>query len=182
VTETPPPRRSLPGYLAWAATALAVAVTLAHAVRTGKGWGTVAGAVVMFALYGFLPRIEAASERRRKNSEGRVTVDDWGVTRVAGELREAIAWADVAWVRVYTTSAGPGAEDLFFALGAGDGKGCLVSNGLATASRLLEAMQQRLPGLDNMAVAMAMGSTTEAVFTIWTRPNAAAKTAPEGVS
>lgn len=170
------PRRSLLGYLAWTATGLAFAVTLAHAVRTGKGWGAVAAAAVMFVLYGFLPRIEAASERRRGQAQGTVTVDDWGVTRVAGALREAIAWADIAWVRIYTNSAGPGADDLFFALGGADGKGCLVSNSLATSSHLLEALQQRLPGLDNMAVAMAMGSTTEAMYTLWTRPDDPAKT------
>lgn len=179
MTDPSAPRRSPAGYLAWAATALAAAVTLAHAVRTGHGWGVAAGAVVMFALYGFLPRIEAASARRRKAEEGTVTVDDWGVTRVVGDLREAIAWDHVAWVRIYTNSAGPGADDLFFALGAANGKGCLVSNGLAVSSRLLEALQQRLPGLDNMAVALAMGSTKEAVFTLWTRPGDPAKTAPD---
>jgi hypothetical protein len=47
---------------------------------------------------------------------------------------------------------------------------------LATSSHLLEALQQRLPGLDNAAVALAMGSTTEAVFTIWTRPGLPVKT------
>ena len=176
MTETAAPRRSLLGYLAWAATALAAAVTLAHAVRTGKGWAAAAGGVIMFVLYGLLPRIEAVTARRREVRRGSVTVDEWGVTRVAGDLREAIAWHDVAWVRIYTTSDGPGADDVFFALGADDGKGCLVSNTLATPSRLLEAMQQRLPGLDNMAVAIAMGSTAEAVFTIWTRAADPAKT------
>jgi len=179
VTETPAPRRSLLGYVAWAATALAAAVTLAHAVRTGTGWGAAAGGAIMFVLYGFLPRIEAVTARRRAQQEDVVTVDDWGVTRVAGDVREAIAWEDVAWVRIYTTSAGPGADDVFFALGAGQGKGCLVPQAQAISSHLLEALQRRLPGLDNQAVALAMGSTTQAVFTLWTRPGDPAKTAPD---
>jgi hypothetical protein len=169
VTEKLAARRTLLGYLCWGATAVVAAVTLAHALRSGRGWGAAAGASVMFALYGFLPRLQAASARRWQRQDETVTVDDWGVTRVAGDLREAIAWADVGWVRIYTTSEGPGAEDVFFALGAGNGKGCLVPNRLAVSSNLLAAMQQRLPALDNAAIAMAMGSTTEAVFTVWTR-------------
>jgi len=170
-------RRSPLGYLAWGATALMAAVTLAHAVRRGTGWGAAAGGALLFVLYGFLPRIGAASARRRKKSLAAVTVDDRGVTRTDGELRESVAWDDLAWVRIFTNSAGPGADDVFFALGAGNGKGCLVPLELATSSHLLEALQQRLPGLDNAAVALAMGSTTEAVFTIWKRPDAAT-TAP----
>jgi len=177
VTEKSAPRRTLLGYLTWAATGLVAAVTLAHALRSGRGWGGAAAGAIMFVLYSFLPRIQAASDRRRKAQDGSVTVDDWGVTRVVGDdLRESIAWDDVAWVRIYTTSAGPGAEDVFFALGAGHGKGCLVPQGLAVSSNLLAALQQRLPGLDNAAVAVAMGSTTEAVFTIWTRPGLPVRT------
>jgi|GEM_PF-359612 len=178
VKEKQAPRRTLLGYLAWGATGLVAAITLAHALRSGRSWGAAAAALIMFVAYGFLPRLQAASARRRQAQDGTVTVDDWGVTRVVGDdLRESIAWDDVAWVRIYTTSAGPGAEDVFFALGAGQGKGCLVPQGLAASSNLLAALQQRLPGLDNAAVALAMGSTTEAVFTIWTRPGQPGKTA-----
>lgn len=156
-----------------------VAVTLAHAIKHGKGWGAAAGAMLLFVLYALMPHIEAASERRRQKAEGSVTVDDWGVTRVSGDLREAIAWADVAWVRIYTTSNGPGADDVFFALGAGDGKGCLVSNALAVPARLMTALQQHFPGLDNTALVQAMGSTTDAVFTLWTRPGDQPNTAAD---
>jgi len=176
VPENLVPRRTPLGYLAWGATALAAAVNLAHAIRRGTGWGAAAGGVLLFVLYAILPRIEAAS--RRKRSTAVVTIDDHGVTRTDGELRESVAWDDLAWVRIFTTSAGPAVDDVFFALGAGNGKGCLVPLELATSSHLLEALQQRLPGLDNAAVAQAMGSTTEAVFTIWKRPDAA-KAAPD---
>lgn len=89
---------------------------------------------------------------------------------MAGDIREAIAWKDLAWVRIYTTSDGPGAEDFFFALGGADGKGCLVPNSLAVAADLLATLQKRLPDLDNQEVARAAGSVTEAWFTVWTRP------------
>jgi len=143
------------------------------AARRGHGWGTALFAVALATAYTFVPWIRAASERAeagyRRRVEGTVTVDEWGVTRVAGEIREAIAWKDLAWVRIYTTSDGPGAEDFFFALGGADGKGCLVPNSLAVASDFLATLQKRLPGLDNMEVAKAVGSVTEAWFTIWTR-------------
>jgi len=185
VPETPAPRRSWWGYLAWAFTGLVAAVTLAHAVRRGERWGTAVGALIMFVAYGFLPRLQAASARaqarRQSQRDGTLTIDAWGVTRVAGDVREAVAWADLAWVRIYTTSAGPAAEDVFFALGAGNGKGCLVTQGMAVEAHLLQALQERLPGFDNEAVVTAMGSTTEAVFTVWTRRSDPARTtADEG--
>ena len=86
-----------------------------------------------------------------------------------GDVHEAIAWSDVVWVRVYTTSEGPIAEDVFFALGGADGKGCLVPHGLAVEVDLVAALQRRLPELDNDALVRAMGSATDAVFTIWQR-------------
>ena len=53
--------------------------------------------------------------------------------------------------------------------GGPDGKGCLVPNGLAGDVDLVAALQRRLPALDNEALVRAMGSTTDAVFTIWER-------------
>jgi hypothetical protein len=148
--------------------------TVVVAARRGHGWGTALAAVTLATAYTLVPWIRAASDRvgakHRRQVEGTLTVDEWGVRRVAGEIREAIAWKDLAWVRIYTTSDGPGAEDFFFALGGADGKGCLVPNSLAVASDLLATLQKRLPGLDNMEVAKAVGSVTEAWFTIWTRP------------
>jgi hypothetical protein len=73
-------------------------------------------------------------------------------------------------VRIYTTSAGPAVEDVYFALGGADGKGCLVPQDLAVRENLLAVLQKRLPGLDNGQVIRAMGSTADAYFTIWTRP------------
>jgi hypothetical protein len=104
------------------------------------------------------------------DQNGTLTIDDWGVTRVAGSVREAVAWDELVWVRIYTTSAGPAVEDVYFALGGADDKGCLVPQELAAKNDLLAILQARLPGLDNQQVIRAMGSTQEAYFTIWTRP------------
>jgi hypothetical protein len=162
------------GTLAWVVASLVAVATIVVAARRGHGWGTALFAAALATSYTFLPWIRAASDRaeakHRRRIEGTLTVDDWGVTRVAGEIREAIAWKDLAWVRIYTTSDGPGAEDFFFALGGVDGKGCLVPNSLAVTSDLLAILQKRLPGLDNREIAKAAGSVTEAWFTVWTRP------------
>ena len=95
---------------------------------------------------------------RPPEEEGSLTIDEWGVTRVAGGIHEAVAWKDLAWVRIYTTSAGPSVEDVFFALAGANGKGCLVPHGLAVRAKLLAVLQERLPGLDNDLVIRAMGS------------------------
>jgi hypothetical protein len=141
-----------------------------HAARTGKGWGGAIGVTAMMVLYTFVPWMRTRGEvMRRKKLYGTITIDDWGVTRVAGDLREAVAWSDLAWVAIKTTDEGPSAEDFFFLLGGADGKGVVVPNFLATELDLLAALQARLPGLDNEQIIIASGSTTNAMFTIWSR-------------
>jgi hypothetical protein len=157
--------------LVWIACVLLAAFSLARAIRTGEEWGTAIVLTVVSVAYTFVPWARRAQIERERKKAGTLTIDDWGVTRVAGELREAVAWADLVWVRVYTTGEGPAVEDVFFALGGADGKGCLVPHDLAVRSDLLAALQARLAGFDNEQVARAMGSTSDAYFTVWTRPD-----------
>jgi hypothetical protein len=160
--------------LVWLVCLLISAGALARAAQTGRGWALAIVVAVMTVLYTFVPWLEAAGRRseeaRLERLHGALTIDDWGVTRVAGELREAVAWTDLEWVAIRTTAGGPWAEDFFFLLGAADGKGCAVANRLAVRAGLLAALQVRLPGLDDEQVAVAAGSTTDATFRIWTRP------------
>jgi hypothetical protein len=96
-----------------------------------------------------------------------VIVDDAGVRRLRGsEPFEAVAWSQLVGVSVITTGDGPYAEDFFFALHANDGTGCLVPQGLAAGTDLLERLQ-RLPGFDNAALVVACGSTSEDQFFCW---------------
>jgi hypothetical protein len=155
--------------LVWLVCLLIAAGALARAARTGEGWGVAIGVAVMAVAYTFMPWATQLQRKRREREAGILTIDDWGVTRVAGELREAVAWADLVWVRIYTTSDGPFVEDVYFALGAADGKGCLVPQDQAVRANLLGVLQERLPGLDNQQVIRAMASTDNAYFTIWTR-------------
>jgi len=172
----PGPKRRPPlfagrGILGTLALVLLVAVAVGSVTRALSGrasWLEALGTVALAVFFLFLPWVEARAVDRRR---GTLTVNDWGVTRRAGSIHEAIAWQDVAFIQILTTSDGPGAEDMFFALGSADGKGCLVPNGLAVEANLLAVLQARFPGLDNAAVARAAGSTTEAEFTLWTRPS-----------
>ena len=96
-----------------------------------------------------------------------LTIDDVGITRLARNLREHVAWTDITRVRILTTDRGPLREDVFFVLDAKDGTGCVVAHDLAVRGGLLEALQSRLTGVDNGAVIDAMGSTGNREFTIW---------------
>jgi hypothetical protein len=171
------------GALVWAMTVLVAIVTTLGAARTGKGWRNAVLAMAIAVGCTLVPWIRAASARaqarRRDRMDGALTVDDWGTTRVAGQRREAVAWKDLVSVRIRTTSDGPAAEDMFFVLASADGKGCVIPNRLAVAARLLTALQERLPGLDNKEVARAAGVCTEAWFTIWTRRPSNAETLPD---
>jgi hypothetical protein len=165
--------RGVVDVIVWILGVVLAVVSVVRVVRTGTGWAPAVILVLMVVLYSLVPWLNAArarkDERRRAAREGTLTIDDWGVTRVVGELREAVAWEDLVWVRIYTTSDGPFVDDVYFALGAADGKGCLVPQDQAVRADLLAVLQARLPGLDNQQVIRAMASTDNAYFTIWTR-------------
>jgi len=156
----------------WIAALLIAAVSLVRAIRTGEGWVSAVFLAVVAVAYTFKPWVGKAGRIQRARppeEEGSLTIDEWGVTRVAGGIHEAVAWKDLAWVRIYTTGAGPTEEDVFFALAGANGKGCLVPHRLAVRAKLLDALQERLPGLDNDLVIRAMGSGDDTYFTIWSR-------------
>jgi hypothetical protein len=158
----------------WIGALLIAAGSLVRAIRRGEGWGAAIALAAIAVAYTFTPWVKEMQAAQQARRDGTLTIDDWGITRVAANIREAVAWDDLIWVRIYTTSAGPGVEDVFFALAGAGGTGCLVPHGLAKRSNLLEVLQQRLPDFDNMQAAVAMGSTDDATFTVWTRPSSTA--------
>jgi hypothetical protein len=95
---------------------------------------------------------------------GGVVVDAEGVRRL--RPAETVRWADLVHVGILTTADGPAREDVYFLLLGHDGKGCVVPQGDAVAVGLLDWLQ-RLPGFDNHAVVLAMGSCEEASFPCW---------------
>jgi hypothetical protein len=168
------------GALVWAMTAMVAVATTVGAARTGQGWKTAVLAIALALGCTMVPWLRAATARaetrRRSRLDGMLTIDARGVTRIVGERREGVAWKDLVSVRIRTTSAGPSAEDMFFVLDDADGRSFVVPNRLAVAARLLTALQERLPGLDNKQVARAAGVVKESWFTIWTRAEDGGKT------
>jgi hypothetical protein len=96
-----------------------------------------------------------------------LAIDDAGITRSSGKLREHVAWTNIARVRILTNDQGPQLEDVFFVIDCKDGTGCVVDHDLAVQGKLLEALQTRLPGLNNGAVIEAMTSVENREFVIW---------------
>lgn len=103
-----------------------------------------------------------------------VTFSDSEITVTApdGE-RKSVAWNALTKVGIRTTDDGPMQADVFWGLHAGAGEPAIVFPGGATGeTALLEALQRRLPGFRNEELIQAMGSTSNAYFTLWTAPQA----------
>jgi hypothetical protein len=104
---------------------------------------------------------------RSRVGDEQLAIDDVGITRTARKLREHVAWADIARVRIITTDKGPQFEDVFFVLDSKSGGGCVVPHDLAQRGGLLEALQTRLEGVDSGQVIEAMLTISNRTFTIW---------------
>jgi hypothetical protein len=88
---------------------------------------------------------------------------------VADRAPAVLSWSDLASVVIVTTSGGPAEADLFWHLVPRERHKAMlrIPMGAEGEHDLLVAMQGRLQGFDNMAVVEAMGSTSEATFTVW---------------
>ncbi|MGE3228857.1 MAG: hypothetical protein AB7J30_05415 [Hyphomicrobium sp.] len=117
----------------------------------------------------FRRREVAQPQRPRSTSPVRVTQDDKLISVDDGSGNvTTLAWAEVGNVTVLTTNAGPFETDLFWMLSDRDGRHMMmVPMGAAGEHELLQAMQARLAGFDNMAVIEAMSSVENGVFQIW---------------
>jgi hypothetical protein len=79
-----------------------------------------------------------------------------------------LRWEDLGSVAIVTTDTGPFEVDLRWVLTDRDGKQAVsVPMGAAGEQDLLRELQRRLPGFDNEAVILAMGSTVNATFKVW---------------
>lgn len=108
------------------------------------------------------PQRRPTSPVRVASDEKTISIDD-GAGGVA-----SIAWADIASVTVTTTDLGPFETDLFWILTEHNGRQVVaIPMGAAGEQELLQAMQARLAGFDNMAVVEAMSSISPGVFQIW---------------
>jgi hypothetical protein len=115
------------------------------------------------------PRRHEAAPQRRSMSLARVVHDDKIITVTDGAGgTSSLAWSDIGRVTVLTTDAGPFQTDLFWVLADREGRHSItVPMDAGGEHTLLQAMQARLSGFDNMAVIEAMSSTDNDVFQIW---------------
>jgi len=135
-------------YFAWAA------------VAESSSW-------VVPAILGGIATLIFLEPRLRKPEQETVQVDENGVLRLVGSVREQIKWNEIEEISILTTDHGPFAEDVFFALGGPNNHSCLVPHDAAVRTKLLEELQARFPSLDNKIVITAMGSTRKNSFLIW---------------
>lgn len=114
-------------------------------------------------------RPNEVQSRRRSSSPVHVVQDDKLITLDDGTGDVAsMLWSSLGNVAVMTTNLGPFQVDLFWVLTDKDGWQALMIPLDAQGEReLLEAMQTRLPGFDNMAVIEAMSSSNNGVFQVW---------------
>lgn len=103
-----------------------------------------------------------------------VSFDNHTITvRQANGKTDTLAWADLVTVMVITSDQGPFVTDLFWILQSRDSRrSMVVPMGASGEHELLQAMQQRLHGFDNMSVVEAMGSTSNASFKVWEKGQA----------
>jgi hypothetical protein len=114
-------------------------------------------------------RRQEAPPHRPFTSRVRVIHDDKFITIYDGEGGVVMLdWADIDNVSVVTTDKGPFEIDLFWLLSDREGRRTVtVPMGARGEHDLLQAMQVRFSGFDNMAVVEAMSSTGNAEFQIW---------------
>ena len=120
----------------------------------------------------------AAARFRAPEFVDEIQITDEGVTRCCGPKRgarqeERVSWSELTKVEIQTSNAGPFAEDFYFVLHGANGKGVAIANDVAFRHRLLDELQQRLPGLDDKAVIEAWGCTDNRSFLIWERKSGA---------
>lgn len=146
----------------WIAAGFALVSSLT-ALMAWHGWGLPLGAAIAAAVFVLLPWLAAPARET-------VEIDGEGIRRVEGDINEQVRWEDITRVRIVTTDSGPFQEDVFFLLDATNGKGCCVNHGAAERIGLLQALQARLPGVNDNEVIRAMGCTSNNSFVIWERP------------
>jgi hypothetical protein len=116
-------------------------------------------------------RPREVSPQRATPSSTHVSSDDKQISLDQGDGQiSALLWTEIGNVAILTTDGGPAVSDLFWVLSAKDRPHSLiVPIGAHGEHELLQAMQGRLPGFDDMAVVEAMSSTSNGVFQIWPR-------------
>jgi hypothetical protein len=78
-----------------------------------------------------------------------------------------VRWDSLSSVRICTTDEGPWRPDVFWLLTDVDGVVLIAPQGATGEDGFLQELERRLSGFDDREVIKAMGSTDNAVFTLW---------------
>jgi hypothetical protein len=99
---------------------------------------------------------------------------EWDDTRVCVRYPEGrvvtVRWDSLSSVRIRTTDEGPWRPDVFWLLTDLDGVVLISPQGATGEDGFLQELERRLRGFDDREVIKAMGSTDNAVFTMWECP------------
>ncbi|BDG01946.1 hypothetical protein [Anaeromyxobacter oryzae] len=125
--------------------------------------------VVIVIVLAALPLLKRLQKRLERKTQLRLRVDEAGIEcAYPGGVCRRAAWADLTEVRIRTTSEGPHLEDVFWGFHTGsEMPQVIVPHEVAVQSELLDALQRRLPGLDDEAVIRAMGCGEDRFFVVW---------------
>lgn len=141
----------------------------------GKGeskgvWGAAFFAFCAFYYAYDLFRAKSTASAASRDPVGAVTVAFTDTTITAkygnGETR-SVAWASLTKIGITTTDEGPFVQDVFWGLHSGEEVAVAYPQDANGGQELLRAMQERLTDFDNRSVIEAMGSTSNAKFTVW---------------
>ena len=97
-----------------------------------------------------------------------VDSDDEGCVGISAQgARLPLKFSDLHRIAIRTTDEGPGAEDVFWLLAAGDQE-CLIPHGTPGETELFERFL-KLPGFNSQTMIEAMTSADNAEFECWNR-------------
>lgn len=142
-----------------------------HLIQEGAWVGVVIFVIGLFAAFGLFGTVERAivAWRGRRHDPGVVSIHEGQISYFGPEGGAILALDGLVRVEIITTGAGPVVPDLFWQLTDEIGQIALIPGGAKDITALLDRLGG-LPGFDHLAVLSAMGSTEDARFKIWSRP------------
>lgn len=136
----------------------------------GSWFGLLPMAIFMISSLAVVGTIERAlvSRRSGSNGPGVVSIQEGRISYFGPDGGAVLAFDALISVDITTNDLGPWEIDLHWVLSDEIGQTVAIPASAANAEALLDTLGG-LPGFDNMAVVVAMGSTENANFRIWRR-------------
>lgn len=130
-------------------------------------WAAVGALLVILAG---LAWVGLSTRTTRSPPRFQIIVDDTAIAVIDNlEQHSDIEWHRLERVDIRTTDHGAMSADLFWGLHTRDKNVVVFPGGAIGETEFIAALQARLAGFDNDELMRAMGSTSHALFTVWTR-------------